>query len=182
MKELPRTEARRRILAFRRRLEFEGEDVSYLNITAMMDMMTILLVFLLKSWSVSVANIQISEVEPPKSSINLTVADALKVQITPTAVIVEGDAVVPVRRGAVDPSYKKNGANDYLIVPLEQVVVQHANREKKIAGMRGDEWKGELSLIADKSTPYRLVTEVLYTVGQAGYRNYRLVTLKESEE
>ncbi|HJZ86959.1 MAG TPA: biopolymer transporter ExbD [Polyangia bacterium] len=182
MQMLNRREARHAIFAFKRKLDLEAEDVSYLNIVAMMDMMTILLVFLLKSWSVQVSNIQLSEVEPPRSSINLTVADALKVQITPTAIIVEGDAVVPVRRGAVDPSYKKTGANDYLIVPLEAVVTQHANREKKISQMRGEDWKGELSLIADKNTPYRLVTEVLYTVGQAGYKSYRLVTLKQSED
>jgi biopolymer transport protein ExbD len=156
--------------------------VQYLNITAMMDMMTILLVFLLKSWSVQVSNIQLSEVEPPKSSTQLALAEALKVQITPSGIVVEGDLVVPVRRGAVDPSYKKQGANDYEILPLESVAQQHANRERKIAQMRGEDWKGELSLIADKSTPYRLITEVLYSVGQAGYRNYRLVTLKQGED
>jgi len=182
MEIIEREAARKKIFAFKRKLEIEGEDVNYLNITAMMDMMTILLVFLLKSWSVETANIQLKDMEPPRSSINLTVADALKVQITPTAIIVEGDAVVPVNFGAVDPSYKKQGANDYLIVPLEGVVAQHANRERKIAQMRGEDWKGELSLIADKKTPYRLITEVLYTVGQAGFKSYRLVTVRESEE
>src|SRR5262249_40989121 len=124
MEIIEREAARKKIFAFKRKLYIEGEDVNYLNITARMDMMTSLLVFLLKSWSVETANIQLSEVEPPRSSINLTVADALKVQITQNAIIVEGDAVVPVRRGAIDPSYKKQGANDYLIVPLEGVVQQ----------------------------------------------------------
>jgi biopolymer transport protein ExbD len=182
METISRREGRKRIFAFKRKLDIETEDVAYLNITAMMDMMTILLVFLLKSWSVSVSNIQISELEPPRSSINLQVAEALRIQITPTAIVVEGDAVVPVRRGAVDPSYKKGSANDLEIMPLEAVVQQHANRERKISGMRGEEWKGELSLIADRNTPYRLITEVLYTVGQAGYKNYRLVTLKTTED
>ena len=39
----------------------EGEDIAYLNITPMMDMMTIILVFFLKSFSVSVENIQLSD-------------------------------------------------------------------------------------------------------------------------
>src|SRR6185295_9849510 len=128
MEVLSRHESRKKIFAFRRKLELEGEEVQYLNITAMMDMMTILLVFLLKSWSMQTANIQFSELQPPRSSIQLTVAEALRVQITQAAVIVEGDAVVPVRNGAVDPSYKKQGANDYDIVPLEALVQQHANR------------------------------------------------------
>ena len=182
MQTIERREAKRLIFGFRRKLDQESDDVSYLNITAMMDMMTILLVFLLKSWSVSVENVQISEVEPPKSSIQLDLAQALRVQITPNSVIVEGEAVVPVHNGSVAPSYKKNGANDFLIVPLWSIAEQHAKREKKISNMQGVEWKGELSLIADKNTPYRLISEVLYSVGQAGFHNFHLVTLKPSEE
>ena len=48
--------------------------------------------------------------------------------------------------------------------------------------MRGEEWKGELSLIADKTTPFRLISEVLYSVGQAGFKNFRLVTIKPGGE
>jgi len=99
-----------------------------------------------------VANIQLSEIEPPRSSTQLQLAEALRIQVTPSAIIVDGDAVVPVRRGFVDPSYKKLGVNDYLILPLETVVQQHANREKKIASMRGEPWRPKLSLIADKTT------------------------------
>ena len=182
METIDRREGRKILHGFKRKLELESDDVAYLNITAMMDMMTILLVFLLKSWSVSVENVQVSEVEPPHSTVQLELAQALRIQITPTSVIVEGEAVVPVRNGTVAPSYKKNGANDFLIVPLFAVAEQHAKREKKIANMQGAEWKGELSLIADKNTPYRLISEVLYSVGQAGFHNFRLVTLKPSEE
>src|ERR1051326_3704301 len=105
METIDRREGRRMIHGFKRKLALESDDVAYLNITAMMDLMTILLVFLLKQWSVSVQNVQISEVEPPKSSIAIQLADALKVQITPTSVIIEGEAVVPVRNGTVAPSY-----------------------------------------------------------------------------
>jgi biopolymer transport protein ExbD len=182
MEKLSRAEGRRKIFSFKRKLENDAEEVQYLNITAMMDMMTILLVFMLKSWSVEVANIKISELEPPKSTIDIPLAAALKVEVTPTSIIVEGDGVVPVRNGAVNASYKKNGANDLLIVPLDNVVQKHAKREKHIAELRREEWKGEMSLIADKGTPYRVISEVLYTVGQAGYHNYRLVTVKPTEE
>ena len=182
MQVLTPRESRRRLFAFKRHLAAEGSEVNYLNIVAMMDMMSILLVFLLKSWSVSAGNIQITDIEPPPSNIQLPLSEALKVQITPTAVIVEGEAIVPVRNGGIDPSYKKSGANDYLIPPLEDVLGRHANRERKIAGLKQSEWSGEASLIADKSTPYRLLTEVVYTMGQAGFKNYRLVVLKESGE
>ena len=181
MHTIPPKEAKRLIRDFKRKLELHGEDVNFLNIVAMMDMMSILLVFLLKNWSVSAANVQLAEVEPPVSSIRLPVAEALKVQITPTAVIVDGEQVVPVRGGKVAPNYKKTGDADYEIVPLLDVVEKHAKREKKISQMQGEEWRGELSVIADKKTPFRLISEVVYTVGLAGYSNYRLVTLAPEE-
>jgi len=33
-------------------------------------------------------------------------------------------------------------------------------------------------VVADQSIPYRLLTEVLYSCGQAGYQNYRMLVLK----
>jgi hypothetical protein len=47
--------------------------------------------------------------------------------------------------------------------------------------MMGQKFSAELMVVADRSTPYRLLTEVLYSSGQAGYANYRLVVLKTSE-
>ena len=33
-------------------------------------------------------------------------------------------------------------------------------------------------LVADQTTPYRMLTEVIYSCGQAGYANYRLLVLQ----
>ena len=40
---------------------------------------------------------------------------------------------------------------------------------------------GELTIVADRHTPYRLLTEILYSCGQAEYANYRLLILKSRE-
>lgn len=173
-------QGRKILLRYKRKLEENQEDVSYLNITAMMDMMTILLVFLLKSWSVSSGVVE-RDVAPPESSARLAAADSLKVVLTSTAVLVDGQQVVPIRGGTIDPSYKQEGANGFLITPLHQLLAQHATREKKLAAIRGEEFAGELALVADKKTPYRLLTEVLYTAGQAEFRNYRLVTVQAGQ-
>ena len=173
-------EARKILFRHKRKLEEGQDDVSYLNITAMMDMMTILLVFLLKSWSVSSGVLE-RDVSPPESNAHLAAADSLKVVLTPTAVLVDGQPVVPIRAGTIDPSYKQEGANGFLIMPLHERLVLHATREKKLAELRGEEFTGELALVADRKTPYRLLTEVLYTAGQAEFRNYRLVTVQAGQ-
>ena len=92
---------------------------------------------------------------------------AVNVTITQSAILVEGDGVTTVRAGAVDPSVKRDGANGYYIPPLVDIMTKHANRTKKIAAMGGTQFDGTAMVLVDKNTPYRLLTEVLYS-GRAG--------------
>jgi biopolymer transport protein ExbD len=158
-----------------------GEDVSYLNITAMMDMMTIILVFFLKSFSTSVENIPVGEdLMPPKSNSQVKPHQAVQITVTKKAILVEDEAVAAVKRGAVDSSIKKDGQSGYQINPLFTNLQKHATRLKKIEKMTGGKMKfsGEVVLVADHGTPYRLISEVLYTAGQAEYSKYRLLVQK----
>jgi hypothetical protein len=36
-------------------------------------------------------------------------------------------------------------------------------------------------IMVDKNTPYRLLSEVLYSAGQAEFNNYRMVVIKKSQ-
>ena len=89
---------------------------------------------------------------------------------TQNAVVIEGDPVVTVRQGAVDPATKKEGANSYHINPVVDTLTKHANRLKKLAAMQGGKFDGIALVMVDKRTPYRLLTEVLYSAGQAELR------------
>ena len=160
----------------------EGGDVSHLNITAMMDMMTILLVFLIKQFSIQGAAMSGSDtLQLAKSTSALKPQPAVNVSVSTNAIIVEGEPVVAIHSGAVDPKDKRDGANGYYITPLVDTLTKHANRLKKIERMGGAPFDGTMLLLVDKQLPYRLVTEVLYSSGQAEFRNYRLVVLSKSE-
>ena len=82
---------------------------------------------------------------------------------------------------SVDPSVKRDGANGYYITPLVDVLSKHANRLKKIAAMGGAQFDGTAMVMVDKNTPYRLLTEVLYSAGQAEFKNYHLVVIKRTQ-
>src|SRR4051812_1967131 len=182
--DVPDREAKRQLKRFRAQVEEEAVEhqMAYLNITPMMDMMTILLVFLLKQFSVQAAAASMSEgLQLPQSSIESARPLAVNVTITQSAILVEGDGVTTVRTGAVDPSVKRDGANGYYITPLVDVLNKHANRLKKIAAMGGSQFDGTAMILVDKNTPYRLLTEVLYSAGQAEFKNYHLVVIKKSQ-
>src|SRR5262249_22061876 len=130
--ELTRQQARKALNKLRNELESAG-DVNHLNITAMMDMMTILLVFLLKQFAAEQAAMQLSEgLQLPKSVSPLKPTPSVNVTVSTEAIIVEGEKVVPVHAGAVDPAYKPGGVNGFLIQPVVDVLEKHARRLKKI--------------------------------------------------
>jgi len=163
----------------------EAEDIGYLNITPMLDMMTIILVFFLKSFSVSTENISLSEdLMPPQSTSSIKAHQAVAVTLTRNSILVESDPVAAVKNGEVDSSIKRDGQSGYLINPLLNQLQKHATRLKKIEKMtRGKmKFKGELVLVADQTTPYRLISEVLYTAGQAEFAKYRLMVIKGSDD
>ena len=46
---------------------------------------------------------------------------------------------------------------------------------KKLEKLGVAKFEGDILVIADQSTPYRLLSEVLYTAGQAEFAKYRLM-------
>jgi biopolymer transport protein ExbD len=181
--DIPDKVAKKQLARFRDKVEEEAVEhqQAYLNITPMMDMMTILLVFLLKQFAVTQAASMSEGLQLPSSTVEQARPPGVNITVTQSAILVEGDAVAPVRGGAIDPSQKRDGANSYYITPLVDTLTKHANRLKKIAAMGGTQFDHTATVMVDKNTPYRLLTEVLYSAGQAEFANYRLSVIKRAQ-
>ncbi len=155
-----------------------------LNLYPMMDMMTILLVFLIQSFAQSSAAnvIQSEELQIPSSVAKEEVEPALSITISASEIAVESKQSLSLRNGQVDPSQKQGGANGFLVTPLLTVLQQHRDRLKLIAQSQSTRpFRGEVQIIADKRTPYRTLVEVLYTMGQAEFKAMRFVVLKTGQ-
>src|SRR5438270_1109513 len=103
---ITRLAGKKAIRSYARKLA-EPEIIKDLNITPMMDMMTIILVFLLKSFSSSTSTINFNQdLQVPKSMTQLKPKLAVSLTITKKVILVEGDAVAPINGGRVDPTVK----------------------------------------------------------------------------
>ena len=179
--QMSRLAGKKAIRSYARKLA-EPEVIKDLNITPMMDMMTIILVFLLKTFSSSSSTISFDQnLKVPSSTTQLRTKEAISVTVTKKVILVEGDAIAPINAGRVDPAVKRDGENGYYITPLVDILEKHARKEKKVAELTGIPWEAQLMLVADQTTPYRMLTEVIYSCGQAGYANYRLLVLKSKD-
>ena len=162
-------------------------EINFLNITAMMDMMTIILVFLLKSLSASTASLpQSQDLQLPKSILTTdpeSEPEGLPVIVSKSQIIVGETVVCPVPPDAaqygIEAKYKRGSRNDYFIVPLGSALQSWRDADKQIRMRTGkDPNHSEAILIADSLTPYRLLTEVMYTLGQAEFSQFHLMVLQ----
>jgi biopolymer transport protein ExbD len=95
----------RKALARKKRRDREAEgEIKELNITAMMDLMTIILVFLIKSFSASSITVTASEdVRPPSSTARATPKDTIAITVTPKSIMVGDKKKVSLNNAAVAP-------------------------------------------------------------------------------
>jgi len=168
-------------------------EVDFLNITAMLDMMTIILVFLLKGMATSSASIpQSKDMTLPTSIITSEPAqEGTTVVISKTQILVGDDphpiVMLPSRdslaQSGIDAKYKRNGPNDLYIVPLANALQAARQTDKQVRMAKGlDPTSSEAIVIADQTTPYRLLIEVLFTLGQSEFAKYHLMVLSGSNK
>jgi len=162
-------------------------DINFLNITAMLDIMTIILVFLLKSLGEASTSVpQSDDLTLPNSIITTEPSqEGIVVTVSKSQILVGNDKVLslPGReslvQSGVDASLKRNGPNDLYIVPLGNALQSARKTDKMIRQAKGlDPSSSEAIVIADKTTPYRLLVEVLYTLGQSEYGRYHLMVIQ----
>ena len=163
-------------------------DATELNIYPLMDIMTILLVFMIMQFAQEAAAVvQGPTLQIPWSVSRVDPDEALTIQISYPAdgqagtIVVDGSPTVELRPdGSVDPSHKQGGGNGFLITPLHDVMTQHRDRLRQIAQMSANRpFTGTVRIICDKRISFRTLSEVIYTLGQAEFSNIHFVVLRQ---
>lgn len=161
-----------------------------LNITSMMDMMTIILVFLLKSYSTQDISIAPSEdLELPVSTVQKAPEMAVNVVVSKKNIVVDGVPVLSLEK-APDPDnpgqsrlqIPEDQKNGQLIDALLDELSKKADTAKNIGAQSGSaehEFKGRLLIQCDKKLPFEILRQVMYTAGQAQFSEFKFVVYKQ---
>jgi biopolymer transport protein ExbD len=162
-------------------------EINFLNITAMLDIMTIILVFLLKTLADSTAAVpQSDDLRLPASIVQTQPhQEGVLVTVSKTQILVGDDKILTLpgreslAQAGVDARFKRSGPNDLFIVPLGNALMSARRTDVAIRRAKGlDPSSSEAIVIADKGTPYRLLMEVLFTLGQSEYGKYHLMVIQ----
>jgi biopolymer transport protein ExbD len=164
----------------------EGEEIRHLNIMPMMDMMTILLVAFIFQAATSATALTAGAVTLPRAlSADELPEGASTLIITRNGIVVEGKSIVSVSNGDVDAAEKEGGSLGIKIPRLTNFLA--ALRAEEEMRHRQDPTfdpakapPPELLIIADRTTPYRLLLQVMFSAKQkeAGYKHFRLIVQK----
>ena len=171
----------RKAMARKKRRDREAEgEIKELNITAMMDLMTIILVFLIKSFSASSITVTASEdVRPPMSTARATPKDTIAITVTPKSIMVGDKKKVDLVNAALKPGDMEGK----LILPLDAALKKEVEKLKYIAERNPTSpFNREVSIIGDKRVSYDLLSSVLYTAGQNELENFRFIILQKNPD
>jgi len=153
-----------------------------LNIVALMDAFTIILVFLIKSYTADPTSITMRQgLVLPKSTSQQQLVDAVRVVVTQQSIIVN-DAVVAQMApgGVIEPGELQN---QNFIPKLHDALKAQAEHHQMIHNLnqKVKEFEGLLLVVADKHTQFQSLTSVLYSSGQAGFGKYKFAVLKNEQ-
>ncbi len=152
-------------------------DSAELSITSLMDILTIILVFMLMNYAANPTNI--TESEDLKLAPSIEIAqpqEAIPVAITKRAILVDNEPVAEVKNGKISAA-DKTAAGTMFIKPLGDKLMQVKDFQMKLAKAGGKKFEGKLLLIVDKATPYSLLREVLLTAGNTGFGKFYFIVM-----
>jgi len=150
-----------------------------------MDILTILLVFLLKNYSTDPVNVTPSgDLDLVKSKTSLMAEQTVTITVSKSSILVDNAMALAVKDGKVDGAQKRGGEDGYFIISLNKMLTDAVEKQRRIAAVNPSAGKslGVATVIMDGDTPFRLLTEVMYTAGQAEFNKFKFLTISNPDE
>jgi len=140
----------------------------------MLDMFTILIIFLLKSYSAEGLILTIpADLHLPHSTTQSAPEPGLVVEVSKNFLVVDGKLL--------DVDLEEARESESLIIDnLYEHLMIKARQYEEISELNPDAgFTGRLILEGDREIPFRLLKKILYTCGQAGFINQSLAVFQK---
>lgn len=145
-----------------------------LQLTSMMDMFTILLVFLLKTYSTH------GQLINPSQDLTLPVSRVQQPPELGLDVTVSSDWIL-VNGKPIEQTPEVARMEGFIIPRLQDELIKYALEAEKMEELYGAKFSGKVTIQGDRRLSYRLLIKVMATCGQSDFPNMRLVVYKQEE-
>jgi biopolymer transport protein ExbD len=153
------------------------EEQGALNLTSLMDVVSIIVVYLLKNYGADpVLIMPTAGQKVPMSLADSPIQDGIPVYIAARSITFGSKKIVQIdENGDIEAGAVQN----HLIGPLYDAMAEEADKSKQMAAAQGnDEWSGRVILVGDQSLKFSTLVDVMYTAGRAEYREYAFCVIQ----
>ncbi len=135
-----------------------------LNLTPMVDMFTLLVVFLIQQFAASGEILYMSkDIKLPEAAHSEQIEPVPTVQISSEVIALQGERVAEI---------DDIGRDEYWNIPaLEEKLRDQKKRYEFVHQGDGGQFKGDVNIQADRKVPFKVIKRVMYSCAQAGYGN-----------
>lgn len=149
-----------------------------LTINSLMDIMTIILVFLIKSFSSNPVQLkQAHDLKPPFSKSMQAPTASTAITLTLNNILVDDQPTLKIEKGVVAEVDRSSGG--FLVEPLFQRLQEAVDHQKKVAKFNSAaKFEGIVTIIADRNVPFTLLSQAMYTAGQAQYSKFKFMVIQ----
>jgi biopolymer transport protein ExbD len=152
-----------------------------IDITSLLDILTILLVFLLQSYNSSGVIINVpDDIELPRSASESLNNFGVNIQVSKSQIWVDDKEVVNTQDPDKVQTFDEGGRR---IVPLynELVKLKETFKQSEMLSPQAKKFSGIANLVVDKSLKYNYLKRVMYTCAAAGFKEFKFVVLTNGQ-
>ncbi|RME04494.1 MAG: hypothetical protein D6812_04185 [Deltaproteobacteria bacterium] len=162
----------------RQRKSLHRQKPMQLQLTSLIDIFTVLLLFFLKSLSQE-AEFQVTPSETlklPESIAQKAPEPTVHLIIAQDAILFEGQKVLDLPNGELPPE----AVDGFIIKPLLSVLKRRAEQLKTFEQRyKHLPFKGKITLYGDRRIPFSLLKRVMVTAGEAEFGEFRFAVLNQ---
>jgi biopolymer transport protein ExbD len=164
----------------RKRVKHQGVEEHHLDLTAMIDVVTILIFFLLIHYDASNNAFSIAKnIVLPDSVTKESTALNLSVQVSPEALWVGNTLVTSGHLQDADPKFFDTDRNVFPQL-YDQLLLERQKEESKHLATPGYSFNGQINLMVDRSVGFGILRKVLATCASAGFKQYKFIVTNNS--
>jgi len=154
------------------------EEKGELGMTSLMDIVSIIVVYLLKSYASDPVVINPTAGQKiPLSNADAPIQDGIPIFVTQRGVTFDNKKLVNMTpEGDIDPTM----VNAHLIGPLYDVLAEEVDKAKQLAENTGKEWAGRAIIVGDQELKFSVLVDVMYTAGRAEFTDYSFCVIRKS--
>lgn len=156
-----------------KRMERSRKKVSGLNLTSLMDVFTILVFFLLANSSSSEVLTTPKLIKLPDSVVETKPRETVVIMVSPEVVMIQGESVV----ATADLLVAKGNEVPEIAARLNQL-------ERNVIGIstKGIVINKEVTVLADKTIPFRVLKKIMSTCTASGYGRISLAVIQRAAQ